>query len=168
MCPRKNACGRLIIYYTHSPARLKSVHSQVDAQRECMRKLSFNDFGLRFNYVRWMRIVGRALYIEMILMIPAGLEPAIPGSVGRCLIHWATGPDVLACGMLPSYRSLFRAHSPTQCYFHVPDRRVDFFFSLLTSVSRCITHFATGPDIHSMPSANRVHVAVSCALAKLQ
>ena len=26
-------------------------------------------------------------------MIPAGLEPAIPGSVGRCLIHWATGPD---------------------------------------------------------------------------
>ena len=27
-------------------------------------------------------------------MTPAGLEPAIPGSVGRCLIHWATGPLV--------------------------------------------------------------------------
>ena len=27
-------------------------------------------------------------------MTPAGLEPAIPGSVGRCLIHWATGPSV--------------------------------------------------------------------------
>ena len=26
-------------------------------------------------------------------MTPAGLEPAIPGSVGRCLIHWTTGPD---------------------------------------------------------------------------
>ena len=26
-------------------------------------------------------------------MTPAGLEPAIPGSVGRCLIHWATGPS---------------------------------------------------------------------------
>ena len=26
-------------------------------------------------------------------MTPAGLEPAIPSSVGRCLIHWATGPD---------------------------------------------------------------------------
>jgi hypothetical protein len=26
---------------------------------------------------------------------PAGLEPAIPGSVGRCLIHWATGPDTI-------------------------------------------------------------------------
>ena len=26
-------------------------------------------------------------------MTPAGLEPAIPGSVGRCHIHWATGPD---------------------------------------------------------------------------
>ena len=25
-------------------------------------------------------------------MTPGGLEPAIPGSVGRCLIHWATGP----------------------------------------------------------------------------
>ena len=27
-------------------------------------------------------------------MTPAGLEPAIPGSVGRCLIHWAMGPDI--------------------------------------------------------------------------
>ena len=27
-------------------------------------------------------------------MIPAGLEPAIPGSVGRCLIHWAMVPVV--------------------------------------------------------------------------
>ena len=26
-------------------------------------------------------------------MTLAGLEPAIPGSVGRCLIHWATGLD---------------------------------------------------------------------------
>ena len=25
-------------------------------------------------------------------MNPVGLEPTIPGSVGRCLIHWATGP----------------------------------------------------------------------------
>ena len=25
-------------------------------------------------------------------MTPVGLEPIIPGSVGRCLIHWATGP----------------------------------------------------------------------------
>ena len=28
----------------------------------------------------------------IVKMTPAGLEPAIPGSVGRCLIHWATGP----------------------------------------------------------------------------
>ena len=26
-------------------------------------------------------------------MTPAGLEPVIPGSVSRCLIHWATGPS---------------------------------------------------------------------------
>ena len=28
------------------------------------------------------------------MMTPAGLERAIPGSVGRCLIHWATAPDI--------------------------------------------------------------------------
>ena len=27
-------------------------------------------------------------------MTPAGLEPAIPGSVDRCFFHWATGPWV--------------------------------------------------------------------------
>ena len=27
-------------------------------------------------------------------LTPVGLEPTIPGSVGRCLIHWATGPLV--------------------------------------------------------------------------
>ena len=39
-------------------------------------------------------------------MTPAGLEPAIPGSVGRCLIHWATGPDVF------DYRMRSWEHSP--------------------------------------------------------
>ena len=34
------------------------------------------------------------------MMTPAGLEPAIPGSVGRCLIHWATGPSIVADGSL--------------------------------------------------------------------
>ena len=38
-------------------------------------------------------------------MTPAGLEPAIPGSVGRCLIHWATGPLALRSFAHPSYRS---------------------------------------------------------------
>ena len=27
------------------------------------------------------------------IMTLAGLEHAVPGSVGRCLFHWATGPD---------------------------------------------------------------------------
>ena len=30
--------------------------------------------------------------LPIMAMTPAGLEPAIPGSVGRCLIHWARGP----------------------------------------------------------------------------
>ena len=29
--------------------------------------------------------------LHLPLLTPVGLEPAIPGSVGRCLIHWATG-----------------------------------------------------------------------------
>ena len=37
-------------------------------------------------------IVGRFKNVITPCMTPAGLEPAIPGSVGRCLIHWATGP----------------------------------------------------------------------------
>ena len=39
-------------------------------------------------------------------MTPAGLEPAIPGSVGRCLIHWATGP--IGC---QQYRTTFSIYS---------------------------------------------------------
>ena len=40
-------------------------------------------------------------------MTPAGLEPAIPGSVGRCLIHWATGPP--DCGKAHNlHRSIWR------------------------------------------------------------
>ena len=29
---------------------------------------------------------------QSVKVILVGLEPTIPGSVGRCLIHWATGP----------------------------------------------------------------------------
>jgi hypothetical protein len=35
---------------------------------------------------------------RVVQMTPAGLEPAIPGSVGRCLIHWATGPLAICKG----------------------------------------------------------------------
>ena len=38
-------------------------------------------------------IAAHARHICTNKMTPAGLEPAIPASVGRCLIHWATGPD---------------------------------------------------------------------------
>ena len=41
-------------------------------------------------------------------MTPAGLEPAIPGSVGRCLIHWATGP----CDLISQIPKLFRELPP--------------------------------------------------------
>ena len=43
-------------------------------------------------------------------MTPAGLEPAIPGSVGRCLIHWATGP-IASLSDLHSHSSLTNRRS---------------------------------------------------------
>ena len=48
-------------------------------------------------------------------MTPAGLEPAIPGSVGRCLIHWATGPL-----MVPRCRVAFAAVVALHLVFVVP------------------------------------------------
>ena len=48
-------------------------------------------------------------------MTPAGLEPAIPGSVGRCLIHWATGPLIL-----PMCRVAFAAVVALRWVFAVP------------------------------------------------
>ena len=42
-------------------------------------------------------------YSAAIYVTPAGLEPAIPGFVGRCLIiHWATGPLLLEPSCLPA------------------------------------------------------------------
>ena len=39
-----------------------------------------------------LALVGHITALRADKMTPAGLEPAIPGSVGRCLIHWATVP----------------------------------------------------------------------------
>ncbi len=52
-------------------------------------------------------------------MTPAGLEPAIPGSVGRCLIHWATGPDAKSSTLLAGqpYRGSHTSLFAFFCYF---------------------------------------------------
>ena len=42
-------------------------------------------------------------------MTPVGLEPTIPGSVGRCLIHWATGPSARCEELLPDAEAKSRA-----------------------------------------------------------
>ena len=49
-------------------------------------------FVLRNFRVGSVIVASRILACLFANMTPAGLEPAIPGSVGRCLIHWATGP----------------------------------------------------------------------------
>ena len=45
--------------------------------------------------------VGKLLWHNT-AMTPAGLEPAIPGSVGRCLIQWATGPSEKLANLIQS------------------------------------------------------------------
>ena len=54
-------------------------------------------------------------------MTPAGLEPAIPGSVGRCLIHWATGPvGPCCCQQLTTCCSALQSFSLGENPFQTP------------------------------------------------
>ena len=44
------------------------------------------------------------------------VEPAVPGFVGRCLIHWATGPQAeacLGCGAFASDTNMPKTHNRT-------------------------------------------------------
>ena len=45
-------------------------------------------------------------------MTSAGLEPAIPGSVGRCLIHWATRPSGNGCTQIHRASSVAVSYKP--------------------------------------------------------
>ena len=69
-------------------------------------------------------------------MTPVGLEPTIPGSVGRCLIHWATGP-----------LSARHRISDTEVT-HLGGRKgkaVGLKPALPGSLGRCLVHWAAGP-----------------------
>ena len=43
-------------------------------------------------FVCWLDLFPKCICRQ--IMTPAGLEPATPGSVGRSLFHWATGPAI--------------------------------------------------------------------------
>ena len=67
---------------------------------------------------------------------PVGLEPTIPGSVGRCLIHWATGP-------LSARHRICDAEVT-----HLGGRKgraVGLKPALPGSLGRCLVHWAAGP-----------------------
>ena len=53
--------------------------------------------------------------LPIMAMTPAGLEPAIPSSVGRCLIHWATGPAENS--HLETFGQWQANHSTKACFF---------------------------------------------------
>ena len=63
-------------------------------------------------------------------MTPAGLEPAIPGPVGRCIIHWALGPSKRTRGIANNRKRNtkqphHRRHQmiQTQCATATPSRQ---------------------------------------------
>ena len=93
-------------------------------------------------------------------LTPVGLEPTIPGSVGRCLIHWATGPpkQVGSAGTRRTAnhnqsarsandsvgRSLATAAQGSPATVLTP---VGLEPAIPGSVGRCLIHWATGPSV---------------------
>ena len=74
--------------------------------------------------------------VHHIWMTPAGFEPAIPGSVGRCLIHWATGP----------LSARHRISDPEVTHLGGrKGRAVGLKPALPGSLGRCLVHWAAGP-----------------------
>ena len=69
-------------------------------------------------------------------MTPVGLEPTIPGSVGRCLIHWATGP----VSALPRISTSEVTHLGG-----LNDRTAGLEPVFPGSEGRCLVHWARGP-----------------------
>ena len=69
-------------------------------------------------------------------MTPVGLEPTIPGSVGRCLIHWATGP----VSARPRISETEVTHLGG-----LNDRTAGLEPVFPGSEGRCLVHWARGP-----------------------
>ena len=85
-------------------------------------------------------------------MNPAGLEPAIPGSVGRCLIHWATGPlaNVYTTGFSATSVATRRLRVAHLVGVHDLRRCVSQLFApvlALVSILRCLIVCVFGVDL---------------------
>ena len=81
----KNACCMMTLRYANLTCYCRAAP---------MRKTMFSQMMLH-EYIRLKPTWNSHLAAHSASdMTPAGLEPAVPGSVGRCLIHWATGPMI--------------------------------------------------------------------------
>ena len=74
--------------------------------------------------------------VSQVCMTPVGLEPTIPGSVGRCLIHWATGP----VSARPRISKTEVTHLGG-----LNDRTAGLEPVFPGSEGRCLVHWARGP-----------------------
>ena len=79
-------------------------------------------------------------------MTPAGLEPAIPGSVDRCLIHWATGAwvKILRAPRKATCRESLEASTTITS----PARKIQLPAEGRSGVA-CWVHMARGPCIRT-------------------
>ena len=94
-------------------------------------------------------------------MISAGLEPAIPGSVGGCLIHWATRPSDDLSGRREYNRISLESY---QVSFSHGIWRIGF----LSCASLVLMHDVRGVSVHfgplvSLRNSGRNSVGKGCA-----
>ena len=99
---------------------------------------------------------------------PVGLEPAIPGSVGRCLIHWSTGPCFFAkhysvgnehsvCFSLPGILFKFFFHAIHSCARHARFEKLRALMGYRILFSSCLTPGLFYSATSGSPQCHRLH-----------
>ena len=111
-------------------------------------------------------------------MTLAGLEPAIPGSVGRCLIHWATRPSEMttlekkrktSSGAATSVAGATQTHKKTALCKRASSVAVTYKPLMLVPRVRLPTPMGFEP-MRAEPNGFRVHLlnrsdTVSCGVS---
>ena len=105
--------------------------------------------------------------VNFTMMTPAGLEPAIPGSVGRCLIHWATGPDTKCMRHSHDHMRRMRSlswRSTWQCCHCYRSRLVLDRFATATAAVPVLDSFATATSAAPVLSSFATAAAAASVL----
>ena len=80
-------------------------------------------------------------------LILAGLEPAIPWFVVRCLIHWATGPLLQHCASTANFPDQVPLSRPPNPGLH----KIKWFFTFTFHCTTFTFSWSTGPVFLTFP-----------------